>query len=298
MLSILIPTYNYNAFPLVKALHDQALKENIVFEILVADDASTDLEAIKKNEAITSLTNCNYHFNTTNLGRGENRNSLLQKAAYSWVLLMDCDTLPTTPLFLKNYIHCIQTKTCEVYFGGIAYQKTPPKNEELLRWIYGQKREAIALERRQKKPYESTLVSNILIKKQLLLSHPFHSSIYEYGFEDFVFIAELKKNAIEIHQIDNPAFHLNLEKSTVFLKKHLAALDNLHALIAQKIINPKETALSKLHLALVRFKFNKLIVMLYNFFGAAIKRNLISNKPSLLLFDFYKLGYFCAIKQS
>ncbi|WP_309641389.1 glycosyltransferase [Flavobacterium sp.] len=298
MLSILIPVFNYNAVPLVEALHEQIIKENIVFEIIVADDASTDLVMIKENQTINQIPHCQYHFNVKNLGRGENRNALCAKAKYPWVLLLDCDTLPTAPNFIKNYCNCMKDPLCNVFYGGITYQKSEPKNDALLRWIYGIKREAIPFEKRQQKPYESTLVSNILIQKEILLQHPFHSLIYDYGFEDFVFIATLKKNNIKIGQIDNAVYHLNLEKSAVFLKKHLVALDNLHALIAQKIIHPNETTLSKWQATLKRFKLDRFIVWLFNIFEAPMKRKIISNKPSLLLFDFYKLGYFCALKYS
>ena len=41
MLSILIPTYNYDCYDLVKELHRQATELNIEFEIIVADDCST-----------------------------------------------------------------------------------------------------------------------------------------------------------------------------------------------------------------------------------------------------------------
>ncbi len=40
MLSILIPVFNYNIYPLVSELQ-QAIIENIVFEIITIDDAST-----------------------------------------------------------------------------------------------------------------------------------------------------------------------------------------------------------------------------------------------------------------
>ena len=40
MMSILIPTYNYNAFPLVKAIYEQAQNIDIPFEIICRDDGS------------------------------------------------------------------------------------------------------------------------------------------------------------------------------------------------------------------------------------------------------------------
>ena len=40
MLSILIPTYNYNVFPLAQSIHKQCSDIDIDFEIIVLDDAS------------------------------------------------------------------------------------------------------------------------------------------------------------------------------------------------------------------------------------------------------------------
>ena len=42
MLSILIPVYNYDCSELVAALDKQAVRLNINYEILVADDASEE----------------------------------------------------------------------------------------------------------------------------------------------------------------------------------------------------------------------------------------------------------------
>jgi glycosyltransferase involved in cell wall biosynthesis len=50
MLSILIPTHNYDTFQLVKELHNQAIKECIEFEIIVSDDASSNEELITRNK--------------------------------------------------------------------------------------------------------------------------------------------------------------------------------------------------------------------------------------------------------
>ena len=58
MLSILIPTYNYDTFQLVKELHNQALKEGIEFEIIVSDDASSNEDLIARNKEILQLSNC------------------------------------------------------------------------------------------------------------------------------------------------------------------------------------------------------------------------------------------------
>lgn len=298
MLSILIPTYNYNAFPLVEVLQKQAQALGIVYEIIVVDDASTDFKTTEQNELISTLENCYYHYNTTNLGRGENRNFLSRKARYDWTLLLDSDTLPVHSDFLQIYIDCIQKNQQQAFFGGLAYEENLPKKEALLRWVYGRQREALPVSKRINKPYESTLVSNLLIRKELLLSNPFHSEIYDYGFEDFVFIAGLKKNQVEIAQVNNPVYHLNLENSTVFLSKHLLALSNLDQLIARNIIPGDGTRIGKTRKILRQSRLDALIVTTFHILEKSLKANLLSDHPSLRAFDFYKLGYFCALKST
>ena len=69
MLSILIPTYNYNTLKLVKDLQLQGVKSDIDFEILVLDDASTDIKCITENKEINFLEHCSFLENKKNSGR-------------------------------------------------------------------------------------------------------------------------------------------------------------------------------------------------------------------------------------
>src|SRR5690606_32166880 len=86
MLSILIPTYQYNIVPLVEELHRQCVEQpNLIFEILINDDASTyDGE----NPSIERLSNCFYYKQLTNKGLSASRNFLIEKARYSWCLFL------------------------------------------------------------------------------------------------------------------------------------------------------------------------------------------------------------------
>lgn len=292
MLSILIPTYNYNVVPLVSELIQQANALKIDYEIIIQDDASTQSAIANQNSNLSDFPFVQYIQLSENVGRGANINLLIQRAQYHWVLLLDCDMLPVNRSFLNNYITSIQQKKESVVFGGICYHKESPLSIEQLRWKFGTKREAIPLAVREKKPYQHTLTSNLLVQKAILEATPFHPNIQKYGYEDLVFVLELEKKGIAIKHIHNPLFHDNLETGSIFLNKTEEALNNLKQLIETKIVSPKSTRISLWKSKLDFFPVNSLICLGFKVFRTSLVRNLCSSKPKLLLFDFYKLGYF------
>ncbi|MBE8723644.1 glycosyltransferase family 2 protein [Flavobacterium hungaricum] len=281
MLSILIPVYNYNVFSLVSELAAACNYNGISYEILCQDDASNSTQNIL-NQEINSFSNCFFYINEINLGRGKNINSLAKKSKYDWLLIIDCDTFPAHENFISNYIKKINENLVNVCFGGILYQDQKPKKEQLLRWIYGQKRETISI-----------LTSNLLIKKEIFLNFPFDESITKYGYEDLVFFSVLKQNKIEISKIENPAFHLNLETSTLFLSKTETALENLLFLYNENKISKNDSKIIKAFEFLKALKMTGFVSFLFQKTKNKLKQNLLSEKPSLLFFDLYKLGYFC-----
>ena len=295
MISILIPTYNYNTLPLVEELHRQAVSESIEFEIIVADDGSPINENNEINSKINQITNCRFERNKVNLGRGQNRNSLIQKAKYDWILLMDCDTFPKEKNFIKTYIERVKTKDEKAIFGGIIYYDEKPKDDEMLRWIFGKSREEIPLPKRLANPFHYALISNILVQKEVLLSHPFDNAIFNYGYEDIVFILGLKREEIALGHIENPAYHLNLEKSAIFLEKFHSSLQNLKLVLDKNIITPEDTALTQIYVGLKRFHLVKIAAFGFGIFKNLYTKNLLSKNPSLFIFDVYRLGYFCQI---
>lgn len=295
MLSILIPTYNYPTLSLVNELFTQVSKLGLNFEILVLDDASDNLEIVKENLKINLIENCKYIVNPENLGRALNRNKLVSISKYENLLFMDCDTFPKDSLFLERYANFVKKSTEKVVFGGIDYQTERPKNDEMLRWIYGKKRERIALEIRLKNPYNYVLTSNILIKKYVMEQFPFPDYITAYGFEDVVLILKLKENHIPIAHIDNPSVHLNLEKSLVFIEKYHSSLTNLKFLIESNKISVSDSKLATLYYKIKRFNLVSILLWIFEKTEKNIIKNLTSDKPRLALFDFYKLGYFAKL---
>ena len=95
-LSILMPCYNNECYGLVADICAQA--ESIIrsgrrlkYEVIVADDGSTDARAIAANRRIDSLPECTYELRRRNVGRAAIRNHLAQAASYEWLLFIDSD---------------------------------------------------------------------------------------------------------------------------------------------------------------------------------------------------------------
>ena len=294
MLSVLIPSYHYNTFPLVKEIQNQCITQGIDFEILCQDDASNS-EINLENQKINQFPNCYFFENKVNLGRGRNINSLALRSKHKWLLIMDCDTFPADAFFIKNYVSEIKNNTAKVIFGGIVYSDTKPDKTSLLRWVYGINREAICLKKRIKSPYQTSLSSNLLILKEVFTIINFNENIVKYGYEDVVFMNRLKENSIQIHHIQNTTYHLNLETSDVFLKKIKESLESLSLISDMKLLNDDDSRILKTYKIIKMLYLHHFFCALFTYNEEKLEKNLLSNSPKMLILDLYKLGYFCKL---
>jgi len=294
MLSILIPTYNYDVTFLVTELHKQAEQLAIAYEILVCDDASKEEETIKSNQQINDLKNCKYTVLPQNIGRSKIRNLLAKTAQYDWLLFLDADVKISHPNFIKNYLASIAPKT-QVIYGGIEYQKEKPSKKQMLRWVYGNKRESLSVKQRTANPYISFLTLNFLIHKNVFNVVSFNENIPNLRHEDTLFALALKKHHIHVTHINNPIIHLGLESSEIFLKKSEEAIDAILLFEKQKLINSTQVKITRIAHKISFMRF--IIIPFYKLFKPLLKKNLLSKKPSLFIFDLYRLGYLFTIKK-
>ncbi len=290
MLSILIPTHNYAIFNLVSILNNQCLKLKIKFEIIVLDDASNEL-FIENNE-VNKIENCSYLILEKNIGRSAIRNLLAKKAKYENLLFLDADTLPNNDNFISNYISNINLEE-KIIYGGILYQKEKPVKAKVLRWVYGNSREALSVNERNKKPYLSFLTLNFLIKKSIFEKVLFNENIPNFRHEDTLFSYNLMKKNIKIEHIVNPVLHLGIDFTDDFIKKSEQALENLNFLILNKLIDYDYVKIASFCFLLKKFKIQSLISYLFENFKKSLLKNCKSSNPSLFLFDLYRIGYFC-----
>ncbi|PWB24412.1 glycosyltransferase family 2 protein [Flavobacterium sp. HTF] len=292
MLSILIPVYNYNAFSLVEKLHNQVAELNIPFEIICLDDASSLFT--NENQQINQFQNSSFVVLEKNIGRSAIRNLLSQKAVYENLLFLDADTIPVHDNFISNYISQINTSE-KVVYGGILYQNSKPSKNELLRWIYGIKREALSASERGKNLYLSFLTLNFLIKKSLFSKVHFNENIPNLRHEDTLFSYELMQNKVESIHIENPVYHLGIEDSKTFLKKSEEAVIGLKNLVDSNLISSDYVKLSHYFQIIKKYRLTSLIGFGFRVFKPLFVKQLLSKKPSLFLFDIYRLGYYCSV---
>ncbi|MDG1681884.1 MAG: glycosyltransferase [Flavobacteriaceae bacterium] len=290
MISILIPCYNYNAYDLVSRLEKECLTLGIVFEIISIDDASfSTLNEV--NQKINMLTNCKFFESKKNIGRVANRQLLSQKAQYKWLLYIDVDVKPLNDNFIKVYVNEIK-KGFEVVFGGFNYKNIETNN---LRYLFGKSREDVQSVIRNKNPYKYIISSNFLVKKVIFDKINKNININGYGM-DYFFGALLKENLVSINHIDNEVTHYGLDDNSKFLAKTKDALENLHYLNTNKLINKNDITILKYYRLFNFFGLKKIISKLINIFSKSIESNLKGSNPNLFVFDLYRLSYLCSLK--
>lgn len=292
MLSILIPTYNYNVTPLVSALCGQCIKASTVFEILVLDDASQNCQT--ENDQINSLENCSYTVLPANIGRSKIRNLLAANAKYEWLLFLDADVAPVTDSFISGYLE--HTAGQKAVNGGIAYQTQKPSKDRMLRWVYGRDREALPVASRKKNQYLAFLSLNFMMPKSLFAQVKFDESLPNLRHEDTVFSYGLKQKGIEVIHIDNPVYHLGLDTFEAMLKKEHEALRALKQLLESGKIGRDYVKMGKYYAFLEKMGLRFFVSVFFNWARKSLLNAISNDKPSLFWYDVYRIGYLCSLK--
>lgn len=301
-LSILLPSYNNVCVSLVQVLQRQAdalrgkLDKPFRYEIIVADDCSTDAACIDANRVIGDMLHCRYLRMEQNVGRAQIRNVLISESSGDYVLLIDSD------LFLcdDNYLYKYATSTADVVYGGtriggegFAMVDNEANTENLkgnLRYIYEKKAEpSHRAVFRQLRPNQEISVCNLYARRDIMEAHPFDSRFKAYGYEDVLFGKRLAESGIEVTHIDNPVLINEFEPNSVFVKKTEEAILTLcrfeQDLEGYSNLKTKVTTLGR-YIPLSLFR------LWHRIMKNKEMRNLTGSKPSLLLFKLYKLGFF------
>lgn len=293
MLSILIPTYDYDCRHLVSDLHEQAEQTGVDYEIIVADDASPSHIYKEKNREINRLSHCRYIELPKNVGRAQIRNLLADKAQYEWLLFMDCDAKVISSTFIADYLHHTDA---EVICGGLCHTDTLPSPNVSLRHTYEKRADKRrAAHYRKRAPYEQFTPFNFMIRRNVFITIRFCDSITGYGHEDTLFGAELAKRKAKIVHIDNPLIHNGLDTNEEFMRKTRAAIRNLAAM-KERMENHSQ--LIALYRRLEKWHLTGWISRQFFLQESKMYKQLtLKSKPNLTLFSLYKLGYYCQLMQ-
>lgn len=287
MLSILIPTYQYNVLPLVKELHQQGINCKVAFEIIVLDDASN--KPIADHLQINSLPFCSYLSLDKNIGRSAVRNKLAEKAQYANLLFLDADVWPKDNLFIQRYVNLCDDLTNKVYFGGYCYISKSVNKTNSLRYFYGKAREEQPADMRNDNPYAFVFSGNFLVDKECFLALQI-PDINVYGMDIYVAYL-LQKNKCNVQHINNEIIHLGIEANELFLKKALVSVayrkENWLHIPEIVEVNKLLKCYKKLNVPFV----NGLCKIVFLVTNQPLKRLFLKPKPYLWAFDLYRLLY-------
>lgn len=296
MLSVLVPTYNINLHPLVSELQAQLIENQIQYEIIISDDASSDTSVRNHNALLAELDNVQYIQHEQNIGRSKIRNSLADAAKYPTLLFMDCDARVKNSDYIANYLHFLNEKNLQgtdfVVSGGLSYREMRPEKTKLLRYRYGIKREVRPAYERNRDPYRAFTPFNMLIAKSVFEKCRFEESLKQYGYEDTFFGIELKKCGIPVYHIDNELYHEGIDTNELLLDKVAAGVANLVNLQSHNKLDDKFLAVSTLLATYQKLKRTLSGRFTLSLLGKIKQplRNIASTYNSLMFLDLYKLS--------
>lgn len=296
-ISILIPTRNDPCAGLVADLKAQAdalaAKSGGAFryEIVVADDCSTDHAVMESNSVIGAMGNCRLIRRDENMGRARIRNFLAEQARYDYLLFIDGDLFANSPSFVETY--AMSTGRGIVY-GGTCIGGDTEGLAGNLRHLYEKAaEESHKAAMRRLHPYGEFSAANFLARRETMLEHPFDNRFKAYGYEDVLFGKQMKAAGVEIEHIDNPVRIDTFETNEVFVAKSEEALRTLHQFRDElagysNILN----AINRIR----RFVPLSLIKTWHKAMARRERLNLTGRHPNLTIFKIYKLGFYLSLK--
>ena len=292
-LSILIPVYNYDCTQLAGDLCRQMVglvAKDMRIELIVADDGSDDALCLQANEQLASLPHCRYIRREANVGRAAIRNYLAQQSQYEWLLFLDCDMELPNEEFLHSYM---ESDGDEVVDGGVSILSNPSMMGRNLRYSYEWSEQSRhAVDQRRANPHRSFRTTNFMVRRDIMLAHPFDERFVHYGYEDVLFGKELKRCRVGISHIDNPTVLTDLESNAVFVAKTEESLRTLHTFRSElRGYSRLLTFVEGIHIGAIRYGLR----LWHALFGSLERRNLCGSRPCLRVFKLYKLGYYLSL---
>lgn len=302
LLSILIPTYNCVCVSLVRELQRQTdelsgeCDGGFGYEVIVADDGSSDSATVKTNREINGIPHCRLIECPVNVGRSRIRNFLAAQSAGRWLLYSDSHMSVGSPDFVRKYMAPLLKAGCcdgnaelKVYDGGVSVCGYEERWRGNLRFKYEKQAEPYhTAEHRQMRPLQSFHTANFLAPRQVMIEEGFDERFPRYGFEDVLFGKRLCQRGIAIEHITNPLMFASFETNAEYLAKVEAAVLTLAEF--------RDDLFDCSPLLMFAHRTRRILPptfwrLWHRLFGAAERRNLAGRHPSLLVLKLYKLGF-------
>lgn len=283
-LSILIPCCNCDCTTLVNELARQcSVIQSFRYEIIIADDGSTDTTLIITNRALEAVPNVYYKALPKSRNRSAMRNRLASLASYEWQLQINANVRITRMSFILDYISV--TSAAKVVCGSTSALLDKTNLRAKYEYAFHQKNNI----NNAATYFRNT---NCLYHDSVFRIAKYDESIDGYGYEDLVFGNELRRQDIEILCIDNPVEYSSLESNASYLAKTEEALRTLKSLEPQLSTS---SLLIKTANRLSRFHLSPIIRFWHTCLSGIERRNLCGSHPSLRIFALYKLGYYLTL---
>ena len=288
-LSILIPCYNCQCVELVKGLVTQCEDiEGLRYEVIVADDGSTDKHLCLLNDELLNLEHVRYITREKNIGRACIRNFLVQQATYEWVLFVDSDLSIIREDYILSYIQLDST-----FLVAYGSYEVGNENTTNLRYLY--EKDAApkhTMEQRKRHPYHHLHTANLMMKRTTALTYPFDERFKRYGFEDVLLGKRLQEYNVCIAQINNPLLFDHFETNDSYMEKTEEALQTLYTFRNEL---SGFSSLLTLNYHLRRWGLHYLILFIFQQKRSKWRTILCGERPNLKLYIIYKLGYFISL---
>ena len=288
-LSVLIPYFKDDPTGLLHALLSQTAEQRGV-EILIYDDGTGDAELNAKVCAVVKSAHSPVHLLIAheNKGRSAARNALQTHARADWVLFLDADMRPQSPMFLSQYVTLIESQIGDVIFGGFTVPEKADTADQELHRALSEVSDCLSLAARQAAGPQFVASSNLCVRKAVLDAEGFDDGFTGWGWEDSEWAARVAKRFTLVHA-DIPALHLGLESTDTLLRRFQSSGHNYvrftekHPEIAQTL------NLFKMSQRLRHVPFQRLM---RPFLKLAVKLQLLPMKIRLLALKMWRASWY------
>lgn len=233
LMSVLIPFYRDDPSTLIGELARQIRDRGDAVELVLFDDGSADdLLAHRVEIAVhRACLPARFVRSADNIGRAKGRNRVAKAARGQWLLFLDSDMLPDTPLFLKTYVDLIERVRPAVVFGGFSLDQAPRRREHALHRAMALASDCAPVEQRCKAPEKYVFTSNLLVRRDVFEGEHFDETFTGWGWEDVEWAMRVTRRFPILH-IANTATHLGLDPAPVMARKYEQSAANFARVVS------------------------------------------------------------------